>query len=419
MKKVLIISYFFPPCNFVGAERTAYWTKNLHKYQIYPVVVTRCWNEGQKDIIGKVDNNESKTIKNDEFEVNYVSYNNQLRDYFTKTAFIRKFFTLIYKLSYYIFPKKINYINILKRSDEILKKNPEIKTLIISGRPFESFFFGYKLKKKYSYIQWIPDYRDQWNTYNDNRKKKIINKIFDYFDKRLEKKWTSNSSFFITTTNEWSNRISNLIDKKGKVILNGYSDGLKKISINKASNSLKIVYAGTLYPNQPIEKFISVVSKINTTHSNFIQLQFIGCEMIEGQKERLLNIKKTHKGNFEIIDRIPKAELNDYLSNADFFYLTNFENVKGWYPVKLFEYACYQKPIILYPSDEDIIDNFIKLTNSGFSFFKDNDVESFLIQSIQQTKEKRLPKTKINIKELKKFSRKYQTKKLAELIKEI
>ena len=172
MKKVLIISYFFPPCNFVGAERTAYWTKNLHKYQIYPVVVTRCWNEGQKDIIGKVDNNESKTIKNDEFEVNYVSYNNQLRDYFTKTAFVRKFFTLIYKLSYYIFPKKINYINILKRSDEILKKNPEIKTLIISGRPFESFFFGYKLKKKYSYIQWIPDYRDQWNTYNDNRKKK-------------------------------------------------------------------------------------------------------------------------------------------------------------------------------------------------------------------------------------------------------
>ena len=210
-----------------------------------------------------------------------------------------------------------------------------------------------------------------------------------------------------------------MIEKKGKIILNGYSDGLKKISINKASNSLKIVYAGTLYPNQPIEKFISVVSKINTTHSNFIQLQFIGCEMIEGQKERLLNIKKTHKGNFEIIDRIPKAELNNFLANADFFYLTNFEDVKGWYPVKLFEYACYQKPIILYPSDEDIIDNFIELTNSGFSFFKDNDVESFLIQSIQQIKKNRLPKTKININELKKFSRKYQTKKLAELIKEI
>lgn len=60
MQKALIISYFFPPCNFVGAERTNYWANNLYNHGIYPLIITRCWNEDQKDIIGYVKNNSNK-----------------------------------------------------------------------------------------------------------------------------------------------------------------------------------------------------------------------------------------------------------------------------------------------------------------------------------------------------------------------
>ena len=51
MKKLLIISYFYPPANFVGAQRTAAWAKYLHEYGYYPIIITRQWNEGQTDLV--------------------------------------------------------------------------------------------------------------------------------------------------------------------------------------------------------------------------------------------------------------------------------------------------------------------------------------------------------------------------------
>lgn len=39
MQKVLIISYFFEPCKFVGSERTEYWAKNLYHYGFYPIIL--------------------------------------------------------------------------------------------------------------------------------------------------------------------------------------------------------------------------------------------------------------------------------------------------------------------------------------------------------------------------------------------
>ncbi|MFM7666825.1 MAG: glycosyl transferase family 1, partial [Bacteroidota bacterium] len=43
MKKVLIISYFFPPCNLTASNRIAGWKKHLPEFGIYPIIVTRNW----------------------------------------------------------------------------------------------------------------------------------------------------------------------------------------------------------------------------------------------------------------------------------------------------------------------------------------------------------------------------------------
>ena len=53
---------------------------------------------------------------------------------------------------------------------------------------------------------------------------------------------------------------------------------------------------------------------------------------------------------------------------SDLSFLTGFNNIKGWFPVKLFEYAKNQIPIILYPSDNNVIEGFLKKTKTGFSF---------------------------------------------------
>ena len=144
MDKVLIISYFFPPCNFVGGERTGFWANNLYKNSIYPVVITRNWNEGQADIVGRVLKNKTKIDKNDKREIHYLKYQFQLRDIFKKCSFIRKTLTLTSQVLFYLIPKSISYYNFYLKAHELLLQDKKIKNVIISGSPFESFFFGYQ-----------------------------------------------------------------------------------------------------------------------------------------------------------------------------------------------------------------------------------------------------------------------------------
>ena len=139
MKKIIIISYFFPPSHFVGGERILFWAKNLHINNIYPIIITRCWNDNQKDIIGRVKNNVSREEKFKDYEIHYLPHRHQLRDYFSEYPFVRKALTLIYQILFHIYPRSLNYIKFHKKAETLITESPEKKTVIISGKPFESY----------------------------------------------------------------------------------------------------------------------------------------------------------------------------------------------------------------------------------------------------------------------------------------
>jgi hypothetical protein len=417
MEKVLIISYFFPPCNFVGAERTGFWADNLYKEDIYPIVLTRNWNYNQKDIIGRVHNNKYKLDKNINREIHYLKHKFQVRDLLTNFNLIRKTMTLSRQILFYLVPKSIPYYNIYLKARELLSVNKDIKTVIVSGRPFESFFFGYQLKKEFPHITWIPDYRDQWNTYSDPLSKSSIAKLFSKHEKKLEKKWTSNCSYFLTTTPIWANKIEKFINKKGKVVANGFQGDVIFKKQQPLSKILKIIYSGTLYPNQKIECFLQVVSELNKEMGNKIKVEFIGIEMIKNQLYRINKIRKNHIGEIIISPRTEKKNLHLKMLKADLLYLTSFDNVQGWYPVKLFEYSKYPSPIILFPSDNGIMEDFIKTTGTGYIINTPNKLKEKLIHLINLKNKNKVLSINKNKEELFKFSRSNQTAVLARILK--
>lgn len=415
MKKIIIISYFFPPSHFVGGERILFWAKNLHINNIYPIIITRCWNDNQKDIIGRVKNNIAREEKYKDYEIHYLPYRHQLRDYFSESPFVRKALTLIYQILFHIYPSSINYINFFKKAETLITESPEIKTVIISGKPFESFYIGYRLKKKFENINWIPDYRDEWNTFQDKKTKGSIIKFLSILERRAEKKFTSNARLFITTSKIWANRIKTSINKDYIIVQNGFVGNIKN-NLNTTVNHLKIIYAGSLHPNQKIEPFLEIVSEINKRENNFIIIEFIGSEMVPGQLGRLKKIKKNHIGNLDIISKQTKEDLNAKILKADLLYLTSFENVKGWLPVKIFEYSKYLSPIVLYPSDKGYMEKFISTTNSGYFFNNSKELKESLIRFIKIKKSGEAISCERNLEEIKKYSRSNQTKILGEYL---
>lgn len=94
-------------------------------------------------------------------------------------------------------------------------------------------------------------------------------------------------------------------------------------------------------------------------------------------------------------------------------------DMPGWYPVKFFDYLSVQKPILLSPSDNDVLAKSIEETHSGFVL---NTVEE-IVSLLNDLYTKWENKTPVAISSDKncvmKFSRENQTRELAKIIDKI
>jgi len=283
LKKVIIISYFYSPSNFVGAERIVAWAENLNKNGIYPIIITRNWNENQKDIVDEVLDNKLKIEKTENYEVHKLPYKQSLRDKCSKYSFLKylqKFLSLYELLMSNYFINAIPYNNIYYYTRELLKSNSDIKIVIASGRPFQLFSFGHHLKKEFK-IFWIPDYRDEWTTHqNSEVSTGFIYKFLGRLEQKSELKWTSNADYFISVSENWVESIAKFISKKGFVVMNGFNK-IDSLTNKTNAKSFRIVYAGTIYSSQRIELFIDSCILFNQQNNTQVKLEvvFIGTEL--------------------------------------------------------------------------------------------------------------------------------------------
>ncbi len=77
-----------------------------------------------------------------------------------------------------------------------------------------------------------------------------------------------------------------------------------------------------------------------------IKIVFVGVNFIDGQKR----VIEQSKGlNIELIDRIPRKNSRELHRPNRCVFLTNLTGVKGWFPVKIFDYLKWRRPIVLCP----------------------------------------------------------------------
>ena len=421
MKKVLILSYYYPPSVFVGGQRTEYWANHLSNYGLYPIILTRHWNSGQKDLLDKNDQRELKIVNNQNHEIHYLPLEATLRNRISHKpylSFLRKMLVFLQFIFGRIHIKLSSYKNFYSYSHDLITKDSDIKLVIASGRPFEMFQVGYFLKKKFD-IKWIPDYRDEWNTHqnNDRNNNNVIRNLFSSIEKKSELKWTKNADYFLSVSKFWTESIQDFINIPGHVVMNGYHS-YNPLPDRSKHDVFKVIYAGTIYASQPIELFIEAINQViktNKYHELQIEVVFIGTEIEIHGHEKLVSLTKDNP-HFSYLPRMNKEQLNMEISQADLLLLTSFENVKGWYPVKLFEYYASGKPTLLAPSDHDVMEDFILNANCGKVCDNRDACISILNNFIDDKLNDKSSSSLANHSFAETFSRKSQTKILAELL---
>ena len=424
MKRILIISYFFPPCNLVGAQRPYSWYKHLAKFGLYPVVLTRHWNKEIKTLADASlpDTQPIKIERHAWGEVHYLPYKGSLRDRFLlrngdSYAFIRKFLTVCELFSQYISILGNPYRFFIKYAESLIATD-NYCAVAVSANPFPLFAIGHILSKK-KHIPWIADYRDDWTT-NDFRKKGgLLNTILFSLEKNREKKWLSNNTFFTAVTAFYIEKISASIHKKGHLVLNGFDDVsfFEKISVD---HTLTLLYAGTVYHKQDFSIMANGIKNfLEKNPSIDVKIIFAGAEVDGIIPENIVFFKSLLSGSRVYIDVLPRAnqtEFNLLMNQSHALFTVPYGASKGIVSAKLFYYLSTGKPIIMGGSDDDVMQELIDPYSLGYISRSTEELGQILATIIEKYKHGNFAPTSEDLAYVHKFKRENQAKIFAELI---
>lgn len=425
-KKVLIISYFFPPCNLTASQRTYNWGKYFKEFGYDPIIITRKWDYpiNTPSDIGKSSRSmDIEVLVNEKYKVYYMPYKGSLKDrIFEKNIerykFTRKTLSFIELFFQNNSIKVLPYSNIYAKASQIIKKE-KITNIIVSGSPFTCFHMGYKLKKKYPHIKWIADYRDDWTTTELVNRNIGLDAVLFKMEQKSEKKWLSNAAFFTTVSDYYVKKIAKFTGLQGFELINGFGEELKDLkAIQLDKSRFEITYNGSLYSTQKIEPFLIAAKKVINRFENqiHIQLNFPGLGFDLTQAKRVELALKGYEGHYTITERIQREEVIKIQHKSNILLMIAHQGLKGIPSSKLYEYVGLKKPVLLYPNDNDIIEKTLKDCSLDIICEDEMDIEKKLSKLIKDYILNGENSFFWERQKVDKYHRKQQVKKLATLL---
>lgn len=437
MKKVLIITYSFPPINRGGIIRTLKFIKYLPTYGWNSIVITaKDELRGPSAYDSSLLNDVHITTKI--FRIQSFNFINLLhlwkrregkninRDLCGSKSFqqyvIKRVFMPIYNIVNQI---SIPDICVLWVFPAIVKakkiiQNDNINLIYTTSPHHSTHLIGYILKK-ITGIPWVADFRDGWT---ENPVFKPSYKIRASIEKYMERKVLESADKIICATEpvagEFKSAHTFIEHTKFIVITNGFdSDDFKNISTTK-STKFTITYTGKSDNLKTPNYFIKAVEQLADEHKELkqeLQVFFVG-GFPENSKHQ---IKELHIENIvRPVGYVPHHESVQYQLQTDVLLLILFEEEDGSaaYPGKLFEYIAAKKPILAL-TPEGITADLIRSERVGkvvpprdINAIKEAIHEMYL-QYKQGTLELK------NTKSYEMFDRKELTRQLAEVFDEV
>ncbi len=427
MQQILIIAYFFPPCNLTASQRPYSWAKYLPEFGYDPIVITRNWdikigsNLDMSRDAGEADRFEEK----EGFKVWHMQYRGNLRDRFfvkygyEKHAVFRKALTFFELTFQNFFISHLPYYNICTKARDLLKENPGITKMIITANPFATFHFGYLLKKEFPRMKWVADYRDDWTTTELINSRSLIERFVHRMEHKSERKWVSNASCITSISSHYVAKISSHVSKPGHVILNGYSEDVEGPNLAPADASAYVInYTGSLYDTQPVELFLEAFKILKEKFAEKIKLklQFPGLAYDKKQEQRVRKGVNGFERDVAIAERMPRNEVLEWQRKANLMLMFGHTGLKGISSSKLYEYVGLRKKVLLVCNDHDIMEEILNSTGLGIICGTVDEIVRALTGEIENFINQ--PHRQINFNEtaVRSYSRKNQVHHLAEIL---
>jgi glycosyltransferase involved in cell wall biosynthesis len=425
MKKVLIISYYWPPSGGAGVQRWLKFAKYLPSFGWQPHVYTPENPEApaQDNSLLKDIPQEVVVVKQPIFEpygfykkftgnkknvnAGFLSENKDSRKKFTEqlSIWVRGNMFIPDARKFWIKPS----IKFLK---EYIEKEG-IEIIISTGPPHSMHLIALGLKKQLN-IKWIADFRDPW-TNIDFYKDLMLTKAADKKHHRLEKEVLQTADEVVTIGKTMAKEFENIRNSEVRVITNGYDADDFEWKEKTESDKFIIVHVGSINADRNHKIFWQALKEIcdeNQDFNKYLQLRFIGkldYSVIESVEQFNL------KDQFEQVEYVSHDKVKDYLFESDVLYLplNNTPNAKGILSGKFFEYLAVGKSILGIGHPQGDAAEIMTEVKAGSMIDFDNyqGVKDFLLQEFSKRNEVK----SIDLENRKGYSRKSLTADLVSL----
>ena len=422
-KKVLIITYYWPPAGGSGVQRWLKFVKYLRDFDIEPVIYT-VDNPGyainDKSLINEIPNS-IETLRQPIFEPNLI-----LNFFGTKTNresagflnpnpnFIGKVIQYI-RANYFIPDARKFWIKpSVKFLSNYLEKNP-VDVIITTGPPHSLHLIGLHLKKKKD-IKWISDFRDPW-TEIDYFHQMPLNKKAKKKHHQLEREVLKNSDSVIVVGNTMRDQYLKETDKV-VTISNGFDTSDNK-EVSHLDIFFSITHVGMMNADRNPSDLWKILKEICLENPDFksdLKIRLIG--KIAKEVSHDLNIFDS--GITEVVDYVSYAEVKKYQLETQVLLLciNNVPSARGIITGKIFEYLQAKRPILaIGPEDGDAAE-ILKNTNSGsiFGFENKQKLKQHILELYKDYKKNQLI---VNSENIEQYHRRELTRKLAHLVRSI
>ncbi len=424
MKKVLIITYYWPPSGGAGVQRWLKFAKYLPEFGWQPVILTvdpeyASYPQRDQSLFAEV-GSDCLVFTTKSFELynlyklisgkKDVPFGGFAKD--SKEGILQKV-SKFFRGNFLLPDPRIGWNRYAFKKAEELIREFNIDTVVTTSPPHSTQLIGLKLKKKH-HIKWVADLRDPWTDiyyYNQFMHTTLARKI----DLRYERNMVENADLLITVSEDlkriFAEKTALPVANKIAVIPNGFDNDDFRQAVFPAEPKKVITYSGTFYEFYDVDCLLEAIRGLSNELRQNLMIRFVGIiPPSVAQKFRSTGIE------IELVGYVDHPKSIEYLLRSDLLLLliAKVENNRGILTGKFFEYLATQKPIMaIGPTDGDLA-KIIHETQCGniFEYGDSKGMHQFIQESLNR------PDSGA-IKEIaNQYSREQLTKKLAGLLKD-
>ncbi len=432
-RKVLIITYYWPPSGGSGVQRWLKFVKYLPSYQWEPHVFTP-ENPSfaitdpslEKDVPG-----EAEVMRFPIWEPYDLFF--RISGWFgpkkqpTPTALVpSKNRTVFQRISTWVRG------NLFVPDPRVFWVKPSVKFLadyvadngisviITTGPPHSVHLIGLKLKKKIPQLRWLADFRDpwtEWGMWDSLNVSKAVRRIH----KRMESNVLAAADEILTITPFYVRRFEKLAGRSVRLLTNGFDEDDFRHITYKRSEEFIIRHVGLINERcdpRPFMRSLKSAMAEDPSFASRVRVEFIG-EVHPDFKtfiaeEEIFRTITSFPGN------IPHAELIPLYGSASLLLLilTGYKDAEGFLPGKLFEYLATGLPVLgVGPLEGDAAD-VLKASGAGVMVASQDasGIQKVLLEFFE--KWNRNESTSGDREKIDRFSRRNITGQLAEILEQ-